>query len=141
MRIKARSGIGEIIGILILIAVTIAIAGMVFLIFGGYFTQARDASSLSLSSSWECSSGISECLFNFNVQNTGSVPITALTVAEDGSSVYSGTGLSIGPGVSTSGSGPYAISCTVGSTYTVSAQVEYATGGNAIQTVSITCTD
>ena len=132
-------GIGEMIGILILIAITIAIAGLVFLDFSGYFTQAQNTASFSLSASWICSSNISECLLNFNVQNTGNVPITGLAVSQDGTSVYSGTGLSIGQGQSTSGNGPYTTACTVGTTYTVSAQVEYATTSNGIQTVSVTC--
>ncbi|MDG7041303.1 MAG: hypothetical protein JRN66_08625 [Nitrososphaerota archaeon] len=138
MRVETR-GIGEIIGMLILIAVTITIAGVVFMVFEGYFNRAQNLPSVALSSSLVCSNNISTCLLNFNVKNTGNVPITALSVTEGSTVLYSGTGLSIGPGGSTSGNGPTTMSCTAGNTYTVSATVEYASGSNGIQTVSVAC--
>jgi flagellin-like protein len=154
---KKRSAVSPVIATLLLIAIAVAAAIIVYAFVTGLIgglTTTGGSSLVQVSGTLTVPSGSGGATLVVNVKNSANNPITSVQVTTDladglGVASYGGAGYGAGTpftiyaaslpiGQSTSGVATYATGVTAGDTYTWTVVITFSAGSTQTQTLSVT---
>ena len=144
LRRKQRKAISTIIATIIVVAMTIVAAGILYTYFSTTATRAQNTAQIQVSASIAVPSGSGTGTAVVSVTNSGSIALTDLSLSGSvvpGSVTWNPqptTGSPIAPGSGTSTSFPTANSVTAGTSYAITIVATFANGATQTQVVTVT---
>ena len=140
-----RKAISPIIATILVVAMTIVAAGVLYTYFTTTASRAQNTNQIQVSASIAVASGSGTGTAVVSVTNSGSIALTGLTL---GGTVVPGTqpiwapapssGTPIAPGGGTSTTFSTATSVTAGVSYTITVAATFANGATQTQVVTVT---
>ena len=139
---KHRRAVSPLLATVMLIAITLAGSLLVWSFFTS-MAQTQSASvQVQLTDVVLLQSSTGTTVFSVTARNTGSIPITSLSILLNGESAMNDTGPTLPPGQSWSGQTitmPSNVTVTIGGVYIVTAVTTTANGGSATTSQSVLC--